>query len=106
MYTKADLQSLNLSDIIHPDALPQYQKLFAKVLTGQSVTEIPATFVAKDGRKIFVEGNVSPRTLNGKVISTHGIFRNVTACKQAEAALSESELSSYHHPSMPIFSPF
>ena len=90
-YTKADLQSLNLFDIIHPDALLQYQKLFAKVLAGQSVTEIPATFVAKDGRKIFLEGNVSPRTINGKVTSTHGIFRNVTACKRAETALWESE---------------
>ena len=90
-YTKADLQLLNLFDIIHPDALPHYQKLFDRVLTGQSVTEIPATFVTKNGRKIFLEGNVSPRTVNGKVISTHGIFRNVTACKRAEAALWESE---------------
>ena len=90
-YTNTDLQSLNLFDIIHPAALPLYRKLFAKVLTGQSVTEIPATFVAKNGRKIFVEGNVTPRILNDKVISTHGIFRNVTACKRAEAALWESE---------------
>ena len=90
-YTTTDLQSLNQFDIIHLDALSQYRQLFAKVLAGQSVTEIPATFVAKDGRKIFVEGNVSPRILNGRVISTHGIFRNVTACKRAEAALWESE---------------
>ena len=90
-YTKSDLESLNLSDIIHPDALPQYMKLFARVLAGQSITEVPATFVAKDGRKIFLEGNVSPRQLDGKVISTHGIFRNVTARKKAEAALWESE---------------
>jgi phosphoserine phosphatase RsbU/P len=90
-YTKADLLSLNLFDIIHPDTLAQYQKLFTRVLAGQSVTEVPATFVTKDGRKIFVEGNLSPRTINGKVISTHGIFRNVTAYKRAEAALWESE---------------
>ena len=90
-YTKAELQSLKLSDIIHSDALPQYLKLFARVLAGQRVTEIPATFVTKNGRKIFVEGNVSPRILEGNVISTHGIFRNVTACKRAEAALWESE---------------
>jgi sigma-B regulation protein RsbU (phosphoserine phosphatase) len=90
-YTKADLKSLYLSDIIHSDSLPQYMELFAQVLAGQSVTEIPAIFLAKDGRKIFLEGNISPRKLNGKVISTHGIFRNVTARKRAEAALWESE---------------
>ncbi len=90
-YTKTDLESLNLFDILHPDTLPQYQKFYARVLAGRTVTEIPATFVTKDGRKVYVEGNVSPRTLNDKVISTHGIFRNVTACKRAEAALWESE---------------
>ena len=90
-YTKTDLHSLKLFDIIHPDSLPQYQEFFTKVLAGQSVTEIPVTFVAKDGRKIFLEGNVSPRILSDNVISTHGIFRNVTACKRAEAALWESE---------------
>ena len=90
-YTKADLNSLNLFEIIHPDALPQYMELFARVLEGHSVTEIPATFRSKNGRMVFLEGNVSPRKLNGKVISTHGIFRNVTACKRAEAALWESE---------------
>jgi len=90
-YTADDLKSLNLFDIIHPKALPQYMESFAQVLEGQGVTEIPVTFVAKDGRKIFLEGNVSPRKFNGKVISTHGIFRNVTARKHAEAALWESE---------------
>ena len=90
-YTKTDLGSLNLSDILHPDTLSQYQELYAQVLAGRTVTEIPATFVTKDGRKIYVEGNISPRTLNDRVISTHGIFRNVTACKRAEAALWESE---------------
>jgi sigma-B regulation protein RsbU (phosphoserine phosphatase) len=90
-YTKDDLLSLNLFDIIHPDSLPQYREWFAKILAGQRVTEIPAALLAKNGRKIFLEGNVSPRMLDGKVISTHGIFRNVTARKQAEAALWESE---------------
>ena len=50
IYKKSELQSPNLSDIINSDALPQYPKLFARVLAGQSVTEIPATFVAKNGR--------------------------------------------------------
>jgi PAS domain S-box-containing protein len=90
-YTKAELKSLNLSDIIHPDTLPQYMKFFTRVLAGQKVIEVPATFVAKNGRKIFVEGNVSPRKINGKVVSTHAIFHNVTAFKRAEAALWESE---------------
>jgi sigma-B regulation protein RsbU (phosphoserine phosphatase) len=77
-YTETELASLNLFDIIHPDSLPHCQELFSKVLTGQSVANIPAVFVAKDGTKVSIEGNVSPRMIDGKVVSTHGIFRDVT----------------------------
>lgn len=88
-YTETDLASLNLFDIIHPDSLPHCQELFSKVLTGQSVANIPAVFVAKDGTKVSTEGNVSPRMIDGKVVSTHGIFRDVTERKLAEEKLAK-----------------
>lgn len=88
-YTHEDLLSKNVFDIIHPDSLKHYQESFAKVMAGQNETAIQTTFVAKDGKKIFVEGNVSPRILDGKVLSTHGIFRDVTKRKQAEEKLAK-----------------
>ena len=88
-YTETDLASINLFDIIHPDSLHHCQELFSKVMTGQSVTNIPAIFVAKDGSKISVEGNISPRVIDGKVVSTHGIFRDVTERKEAEEKLEK-----------------
>ena len=90
-YTETDLASINLFDIIHPDTLQHCQELFSEVMTGKSMTDIPVTFVAKDGTAVSVEGNVSPRLLEGKVVSTHAIFRDVTERKRAEAALKESE---------------
>jgi PAS domain S-box-containing protein len=88
-YTETDLASMNLFDIIPPDSLQHCQELFSKVLTGQSLTNIPITFMAKDGTRVSVEGNVSPRMLNGKIVSTHGIFRDVTERKLAEEKLAK-----------------
>ena len=49
-YGEEELPSLNLFDIIHPDSLQHCQQAFSKIMTGQRVTDIQATFVAKDGR--------------------------------------------------------
>ncbi len=88
-YSKEEVASLRLWDIIHPDCIPHCRELFQKVLSGEAVNNIEAVFVAKDGKLITVEGNVNYRSEGGKVISTRGIFRNVTERKQMERQLQE-----------------
>jgi len=88
-YTEAELSSLNLFDIIHPDSLEHCQKLFAEVISGKSVQGIEATFLTKDGRKILVEGNAAPRYIGSRVVASQGVFRDVTERKQAEDALRD-----------------
>jgi PAS domain S-box-containing protein len=97
-YTEAELPNLNLFQIIHPESLSHCQEIFAKVMAGESVRNVEATFVAKDGRTIQVEGNASARRIDGKVVSTHGIFRDITGRKQAGEALrfSDAALKSIH----------
>ena len=90
-YTKIDLRSIIFFDIVHPDSLKHCQEVYSRILEGKSGTHIPISFVAKDGEQIFVEGNISPRLLEGKVVATHGIFRDVTESKKADEALRENE---------------
>jgi len=85
-YTEAELPDLNLFNIIHPESLAHCQELFAKVMRGESVRNIEATFVTKDGRAIQVEGNAFVRRIGGKVVATHGIFRDISERKRAEKA--------------------
>lgn len=84
-YTSDDLQKMTLFEIIHPDRRSYCSDIFRKVMKGQTVDGIEATFIAKDGRPVDVEGNVSVRFAGGKVAATQGIFRDVTARKKAEA---------------------
>ncbi|MFC2000719.1 response regulator, partial [Chloroflexota bacterium] len=83
-YTDAELSDLNVFDIIHPESLAHCQELFAKVMRGESVRDVKAIFVAKDGREIPVEGNAAPRFIGSNVVATQGVFRDITERKQAE----------------------
>ena len=89
-YSELDLRSINFFDIIHPDSLQHCRELFSRILEGKSGTHIPLSFVAKDGEQIFVEGNISPRFLEGNVVAAHCIFRDVTESKKADEALKEN----------------
>jgi PAS domain S-box-containing protein len=90
-YTEKELPNLNMFNIIHPESQTHCQEMFARVMDGESVQNISTTFIAKDGRKILVEGNAAPRYLGDSIIATQGIFRDVTESKQAEKVLQESE---------------
>lgn len=90
-YSEAELPALNIFEIIHPDQRDHCMAAFGRLMQGENVGLIRVTFIAKDGRAVDLEGNVSARMENGVLVSTRGIFRDVTAHIQAEAALRASE---------------
>jgi PAS domain-containing protein len=61
--------------------------MFSKVITGESVNNVQATFAAKDGRPVLVEGNASGYHVNGELVATQGIFRDITEHKRADEEL-------------------
>ncbi|MCW3988248.1 MAG: PAS domain S-box protein, partial [Candidatus Bathyarchaeota archaeon] len=89
-YTEAELSGLNIFKIIDPESLSHCQEIFSKVIAGESVRNVQATFVAKDGRLIQVEGNAIPRFSGGRVIATQGFFRDITERKKAEDAIKRA----------------
>ncbi len=90
-YTEAELPGLNLFNIIHPDSKSHCLELFSKVMKGEAVDNVQATFMAKDGRPVEIEGTAAPRRLGDKIVSSQGIFRDVTERKAAEEALRKTE---------------
>lgn len=83
-YNDREIAQLTLFDVIHPDSLPHCQKLFRRVLAGETLDHVEVQFITKDGRTIVVEGSSSCRIENGKPVATRGTFRDVTRRKQAE----------------------
>ena len=90
-YTLEESAQLSLFDIIHPDSQPHCIVMFERVIAGESVNGIEATFAAKDGRRISVEGSANCRFKDGRPVATRAIFRNITERKYTETELRSNE---------------
>jgi len=86
-YTEAELSKLNMCNIIHPESLKYCQEKLARVMAGEYISNIQATFMTKDGRSIQVEGSESPRIIGGSVIATQCFLHDVTERKKMEEQL-------------------
>ena len=95
-YKEWEVANLTLWDIIHPDFIPHCRELFQKVMSGETLNNIEAVFVTKDGKPVAVEGNVNCWSMGGEVLATRGIFHDVTERKRVEEALRGSE-ERYRH---------
>ncbi|MDO8283104.1 MAG: PAS domain S-box protein [Thermodesulfovibrionia bacterium] len=90
-YTMKELQSITMFDLIDPSCMGHCMELFKKVMSGEPQRNIEAIFIAKDGHKVEVEGNVGCRIIDGNPGATHGIFRDITERKKSEYALIFNE---------------
>ncbi len=86
-YQEADVTSLTLSQLFHPESADHCCDTFQRLAEGESPVLIEAVFVAKDGRSIPVEGVATGRYVDGRLASTQAILRNMTERKEWEARL-------------------
>ena len=90
-YSKEDVAQLTLFDILHPDSPSNCLEALKRVNKGEKVDRIETIFLAKDGRKINVEGSINCIFQEGKPVATRGIFRDITERKRMEEILMQSE---------------
>lgn len=83
-YDENEIIGQNLFTVIHPDHHAFCQSFFEKVQQGESLENIETTFVAKDGGRVHVVGNVTPRVIDGRFVATQAIFHNITERKRNE----------------------
>lgn len=84
-YSSQEIKNLNVFDLVHPDHLLDCQKVFQDIFEGEECNEkIDPVFISKEGNSVYLKGNISNRIEKGNVISTRGIFRDVTEEEKAE----------------------
>jgi two-component system cell cycle sensor histidine kinase/response regulator CckA len=83
-YSKEEILQLSLSDIIHPKHRDRYMKIFKRLLSGETFTNIETSFISKDGKEIMLEGNINCKFVNNQPVQTRGIFRNISKRKELE----------------------
>jgi diguanylate cyclase (GGDEF)-like protein/PAS domain S-box-containing protein len=90
-YSEKEVASLNLSDVLHPDSLACCQDRFSRLLAGETLSCISFKFRSKSGETIHLSGDCGAIIKDNEVISTRGIFRNITETVEVESALKASE---------------
>ena len=92
-YSHAELQGLLTSSVTHPDDVAESQRHLERLVAGQIDSyRIEKRYIRSDGQIIWADLSVSPlRDDKGVPFALVGVWINITARKEAEAALRESE---------------
>ncbi|MEB3212598.1 MAG: PAS domain S-box protein, partial [Leptolyngbyaceae bacterium] len=97
-YTAAEVEQLTCFDVLAADCHPHCQAAFAQMQSGctTGLDRVELIFVSKSGQQVVVEGNVNCRVEtqsdgSQRAVSTRGIFRDITARKEAEQELQRRE---------------
>ncbi|MFZ5863268.1 MAG: EAL domain-containing protein [Nitrospirota bacterium] len=88
-YREYEVSSITLFDLIHRESVDRFREHFQRLAAGESPVLIETVFVAKDGRVIPLEGSATGQYVDGRLVSTHAIFRNITERKEWEARLAQ-----------------
>ncbi len=97
-YSRNELAHLSWADITYPEDLAADVHRFERMLAGEIESySLEKRFVRKDGRIIHTSISITClRRADGSVDYVLGLMEDITARKQAEAALAESE-ARYRH---------
>ncbi|MCG8366203.1 MAG: PAS domain S-box protein, partial [Pseudanabaenales cyanobacterium] len=92
-YSEDEIKQLSISDILHPDCRQNYLQILDQLGAGtlKRIERIEVTYLTKNGDAVLLAGGVNCRYSEGRPVATRSIFRDVTAQKQAQQALQESE---------------
>ncbi|MCA9247152.1 MAG: PAS domain S-box protein [Planctomycetales bacterium] len=89
-YSEDEVADLTLLDIIYPDSIissdsqPMKLDFYQSVMRGEDLERHEVHLLAKDGRRIIVEGNVNAEWLDGRPVASRAIFRDITERKRLE----------------------
>lgn len=86
-YQPKEIQQMSWWDVIHPQCYKYCQKILEQLQPGKSIDNIELILSSKTGEIIWVEGKLSQPQENQNIIK--GIFRNITAQKQAQLAYQQ-----------------
>lgn len=92
-YSRSEVTTLNVFDLIHPDDMDHCQTLFDCIIGEQYLPEERVKFSLRSstGRKISVDAWLAPKFENGKLVALRSFMRDLTLQLETEAKLATAE---------------
>ncbi len=90
-YSRDEVKRLSLLDIVDESCRDKCRGVFTSLIQGEKFDRNETVFVARDGRRIRVEGRCNTSFQEGKPVAMTGIFRDIGERSLNEQALRESE---------------
>lgn len=91
-YTEKEVQGQSIYSFIDLTDRERFKAYREQILQNiDTQKHITISMIAKDGRRVFVEGFVSAKIINDQPVYTKGIFRDITTRVHSEAKLKERE---------------
>jgi len=90
-YNEAEIVDLTIHDILHKDCRESSIGLFSSISRISQAVGHELVFVAKNGKAIIVEGNITTQMEEGAPVAVRGMFRDITARKQLEKEFLEQK---------------
>lgn len=85
-YTKKELETLNLKELIAPEYYETTKQKLFNISNGELKNHLVTTFLTKSGKKVNVSGNIYCNYEGNKVTEFRGIFHDITEQIRAEKA--------------------
>jgi PAS domain S-box-containing protein len=83
-YSVDEAKRLSMFDIIAPEYIPHCHHLLAQLASGETMPPFELVVLTKNGERLLLQGHVTARIEEGKLIATRGMFRDVTSQRKNE----------------------
>lgn len=91
-YNEAEIRSLSIHDILHNDSRESSLGLFSSISRVSQTVGHELIFVAKNGKSIIVEGNITTQMEDGAPVAVRGLFRDITRRKRLEEQFQDQKI--------------
>ncbi len=88
-YSDEDVKDLKIFEIIAPESQDTFSNIFQKLCDGQEFQSFEITYIAKDGKRVILEGNSICMVQQGKLAHTRSFFRDITDRRNVELELKK-----------------